>query len=81
MGNGFLGGQAAFMKKGGKFATYDPAEKTSETDKIIVQLLSNHSKELTNWERDFLTSIYGQSPLTKKQNWLVVRIKNRILEK
>lgn len=77
-GSGPSGGQAGFLGKHGKFVTCDPAEHESSTDTIIIDLLKHYLKQLSKWEITFLSDIYSNAPLSRKQHIKVNKIKKRI---
>ena len=75
---GQMGGAAGFLGKHGKFVTCDPAEHESTTDQIIMELLKDHEQDLSKWEKSFLSDIYSNAPLSRKQHIKVHKIQKRI---
>ena len=73
-----IGGPSGLMKHNGKFATFDAAEHTSDTDTAITKLFEQYEKDLTEWERNYLSDVYGRSPLTRKQHIKVFKIRKRL---
>jgi len=64
---GTYGTATGLLKKGGKFSTIDPAEEMSKNDTIIIWLLKTQQIRLSEWEKEFLTNIYGLTKLTDNQ--------------
>uniref|UniRef100_A0A6H2A2J2 Uncharacterized protein n=1 Tax=viral metagenome TaxID=1070528 RepID=A0A6H2A2J2_9ZZZZ len=60
---------------------YDPAEQDTSTDRKIVDLLTNHLADLSEWEQHFLASCYSASPLTRKQHIVVSRLAKKFSSK
>lgn len=77
MSSGKLGCAASLMKKGGKFNTYDPAEKLTDLQIKIIQLLERPEK-LTGWEQGFLKNVYCADRLSKRQVITTIKIFNRL---
>jgi hypothetical protein len=55
--------------------SFDPATRTTSTEKRIQYLLEPHTIHLlSDWERNFLMEVYGQAPLSRKVHLKVASI-------
>ena len=55
--------------------SFDPASHETATDgKIRLLLSDDHSAKLSDWEKSFLMTVYGVSPLSRKQHVCVAGI-------
>ena len=48
--------------------SYDPATRLDDTARKVIWLCENAWDRMTQWERDFCQSVYGASPLSRKQH-------------
>lgn len=61
--------------------SFDPATHQTATDKKIRYLCEEHTlSRLTEWERTFVMSVYGESRLSRKQHITVSKIHKKHTE-
>ena len=48
--------------------SYDPATRLDDTARKVMWLCENAWDRMTKWERGFCQSVYGASPLSRKQH-------------
>ena len=59
--------------------SYDPATCSDATHQKLVELCDGENwVKLTPWEQKFVSDVYGQSPLTRKQHITVFKIHKKL---
>lgn len=59
--------------------SFDPATHETATDRKIRYLVASYMDAMSDWEKQFVMSIYGQVPLTRNQHIRVGHIYDRLL--
>jgi hypothetical protein len=60
--------------------SYDPAADAAKVRQKMDDLVSDHWNDLTEWEKKFMLGCYSQmTPLTRKQHWVMRRIRERLI--